>query len=150
TTVVGRVCLDVLRSRQARPETSYDTHLPEFVVTEDDDDTPEESAVLADSVGLAPLVVLETLRPDERLALVLHDVFGVPFAEIGQILGKTTDASKMLASRARRKVRGAPRATVKRQQQRDVVDAFITAARDGNFDELLALLDPEVTWRSYT
>ncbi|MEE6281844.1 sigma-70 family RNA polymerase sigma factor [Georgenia sunbinii] len=150
TTVVGRVCLDVLRSRQARPEAPYDARFPELVVTEDDDETPEESAVLADSVALALLVVLETLRPDERLAFVLHDVFGVSFAEIGQILGRSTDASKMLASRARRKVRDSPRTTAERQEQRDVVDAFIAAARDGNFDRLLEVLDPEVTWRSYT
>lgn len=150
TTVVGRVCLDVLRSRQARPEASYDARLPDFVVTEDDDDTPEDSAVLTDSVGLALLVVLETLRPDERLAFVLHDVFDVSFAEIGEILGKSTDAAKMLASRARRKVRGAPRTTTKRQEQREVVDAFVTAAREGDFEGLLKVLDPDVTWRSYT
>ncbi|UFU05535.1 sigma-70 family RNA polymerase sigma factor [Ruania halotolerans] len=150
TTVVGRVCLDVLRSRQAKQEASYDAQLPEFVVTEDADDTPEESAVLADSVGVALLVVLETLRPDERLAFVLHDVFAVSFVEIGQILGKSTDAAKMLASRARRKVRGAPRSTAKRQEQREVVDAFLAAAREGDFEGLLKVLDPEVTWRSYT
>ncbi|MGC0273099.1 sigma-70 family RNA polymerase sigma factor [Pseudactinotalea sp. Z1739] len=150
TTVVGRVCLDVLRSRRARPEASYDARLPDFVVTEDDDDTPEDSAVLADSVGLALLVVLETLRPEERLAFVLHDVFDVSFAEIGEILGKSTDAAKMLASRARRKVRGAPRTTTKRQEQREVVDAFVAAAREGDFEGLLKVLDPDVTWRSCT
>lgn len=150
TTVVGRVCLDLLRSRQAKPEASYDARLPDFVVTADDHDAPEESAVLADSVGLALLVVLETLRPDERLAFVLHDVFGVPFAEIGQIIGKSTDATKMLASRARQKVQGAPRTTAKRQQQRDVVDAFVAAAHEGDFDALLKVLDPDVTWRSFT
>ncbi|SED72131.1 sigma-70 family RNA polymerase sigma factor [Ruania alba] len=149
TTVVGRVCLDVLRARRARPEASYDGELPDFVVAEDEV-TPEESAVMADSVGLALLVVLDTLRPDERLAFVLHDVFGVPFAEVGQILGKSTDAAKMDASRARRKVRGTPRTTAKRQEQRDVVDAFLAAAREGDFDGLVTLLHPEVTWRSYT
>lgn len=150
TTVLGRVCLDVLRSRRARPETSLDERLPDFTVTEDDDDAPADSAVLADSVGLALLVVLETLRPDERLAFVLHDVFAVPFAEVAQIIGRSTDATKMLASRARRKVRGAPRTTAQRREQREVVDAFLAAARDGDFEELLRVLDPDVTWRSYT
>ena len=106
TTVVGRVCLDVLRSRRTRPEVPYDDPLPELVVTEDRDGTPEEEALLAESVGLALLVVLDTLAPAERLAFVLHDTFAVPFEEIGQILGRSTDATKMLASRARRKVRG--------------------------------------------
>ena len=150
TTVVGRVCIDMLRSRKARPEASYDERLPDFVVTEDDDEAPEGSAVLAESVGLALLVVLESLRPDERLAFVLHDMFAVPFAEIGEIIGKSTDATKMLASRARRKVQGTPRPTDGRQQQRDVVDAFLAAARDGDFEALLRVLDPNVTVRTYT
>lgn len=150
TTVVGRVCLDVLRSRQAHPEASHEERLPDFFVTEDVDDSPEDSAVLADSVGLALMVVLDSLRPDERLAFVLHDVFAVPFAEIGQILGRSTDAAKMLGSRARRKVRGAPRRSGRLQEQRDVVDAFLAAARDGDFERLLTVLDPDVTWRSYT
>ena len=107
TTVVGRVCIDMLRSRKTRRETSYDDQLPELVVTEDDEEAPEDAAVLADSVGLALLVVLDTLRPDERLAFVLHDMFAVPFEEIGQIIDRSTDATKMLASRARRKVQGA-------------------------------------------
>jgi RNA polymerase sigma factor (sigma-70 family) len=150
TTVVGRVCVDVLRSRKARPETPYEDHLPELVVTEDSDDAPEDGALRADSVGLALLVVLETLGPDERLAFVLHDIFAVPFDEIGQIIGKSTDASKMLASRARRKVHGTHRRTDERQRQRVVVDAFLAAARSGDFEALLRVLDPDVEWRAHT
>lgn len=150
TTVVGRVCIDMLRSRKARPEASYDDQLPELVVTEHDGGAPEEGALLAESVGLALLMVLDSLGPAERLAFVLHDMFAVPFEEIGQILGKSANASKMLASRARRKVQGTPRPTNERQQQRAVVDAFITAAREGDFDGLLRVLDPEVTWRTYS
>ncbi|CAG6393660.1 sigma-70 family RNA polymerase sigma factor [Streptomyces cocklensis] len=150
TTVVGRVCIDVLRSRKARPEVPYDEQLPEFVVAEDDGAPPEEDAVLAESVGLALLVVLDTLRPAERLAFVLHDMFAVPFDEIGLILGRTPDAAKMLASRARRKVHDAHRPPDERQQQRAVVDAFLAAARSGDFEGLLRVLDPEVVWRSYS
>lgn len=144
TTVVGRISLDVLRSRRARPEASYGDRLPELVVTLDGGVVPEEDAVLADSVGLALLVVLESLRPNERLAFVLHDLFAVPFDEIGQILGKSTDATKMLASRARRKVRSTERPTGVGPEQRAVVRAFLAAARRGEFEELLRLLDPEV------
>ncbi|MGW6276006.1 sigma-70 family RNA polymerase sigma factor [Kribbella sp. NPDC055071] len=147
TTVVGRVCIDVLRSRKTRPESSYEDQLPEFVVIEDGG--PEDDAVLAESVGLALLVVLDTLGPAERLAFVLHDMFAVPFAEIGQIIGKSPDATKMLASRARRKVQGTDR-PADEPQQRAVVDAFLAAARSGDFEELLRLLDPNVTWRSHT
>ena len=150
TTVVGRVCIDVLRSRKARPEASYDDQLPELVVTEDGGGAPEDDAVLAESVGLALLVVLDTLGPAERLAFVLHDMFAVPFEEIGQIIGKSPDATKMLASRARRKVQGTQRPTDERQQQRAVVDAFLAAARGGDFEGLLRVLDPDVTWRSHT
>jgi RNA polymerase sigma factor (sigma-70 family) len=150
TTVVGRVCIDVLRSRQARSEAPYDDRLPELVVTEDGGGAPEDEALLAESVGLALLVVLDTLRPAERLAFVLHDMFAVPFEEIGQIIGRSADAAKMLASRARRKVQDTPRPTDERQQQRAVVDAFLAAARSGDFDGLLRVLDPDVTWRSYT
>jgi RNA polymerase sigma factor (sigma-70 family) len=150
TTVVGRVCIDVLRSRKARPVASYEDQLPELVVTEDLDGAPEDDALLADSVGVALLVVLDTLRPAERLAFVLHDMFAVPFDEIGQIIGKSTDASKMLASRARRKVQGTPRPTDQPQQQRAVVDAFLAAARSGDFEGLLRVLDPDVTWRTHT
>ncbi|MFF4342549.1 sigma-70 family RNA polymerase sigma factor [Kitasatospora sp. NPDC001540] len=148
TTVVGRISLDVLRSRQARPEASYDGRLTELVVTLDDAPAPDDDAVLADSVGLALLVVLESLRPGERLAFVLHDLFAVPFDEIGRILGKSTDATKMLASRARRKVRTTERETERTtradRQQREVVDAFLAAARGGDFEGLLRVLDPEV------
>ena len=150
TTVVGRVCIDVLRSRNARSEASYDERLPELVVTEDGGGAPENGALLAESVGLALLVVLETLSPTERLAFVLHDMFAVPFEEIGQIIGRSTAATKMLASRARRKVQDTPRPSEERRQQRAVVDAFLAAARDGDFAGLLRVLDPDVTWRSYT
>lgn len=144
TTVVGRISLDVLRSRQARPEASYDDRLPEFVVTVDDGPAPEEDVALADSVGLALLVVLDSLGPSERLAFVLHDLFAVPFTEIGQILGKSADAAKMLASRARRKVRATTRPAVAGREQREVVEAFLAAARRGDFEGLLRVLDPEV------
>jgi RNA polymerase sigma factor (sigma-70 family) len=150
TTVVGRVCIDVLRSRKVRREESYEDRLPDLVVTEDGEGAPEDGALLADSVGLALLVVLETLGPDERLAFVLHDIFAVPFDEIAQILGKSTDASKMLASRARRKVQGTHRRTDERDRQRAVVDAFLVAARGGDFEGLLRVLDPDVTWRTHT
>ncbi|MGW7066943.1 sigma-70 family RNA polymerase sigma factor [Streptomyces sp. NPDC054855] len=144
TTVVGRISLDVLRSRRSRPEAPYGDQIPELVVTLDDGVVPEEDAVLADSVGLALLVVLESLRPNERLAFVLHDLFAVPFDEIGQILGKSTDATKMLASRARRKVRSTERPTGIEPGQREAVRAFLAAARLGEFEELLRLLDPDV------
>jgi RNA polymerase sigma factor (sigma-70 family) len=140
TTVVGRISLDVLRARRARPESPYD----EVIVTVDDGPDPEEDAALADSVGLALLVVLESLRPSERLAFVLHDLFAVPFDEIGQILGKTPAASKMLASRARRKVRSTQQPAAADREQREVVDAFLAAARNGDFEALLRVLDPDV------
>lgn len=144
TTVVGRISLDVLRSRQARPERSYDDGVPDLVVTLDDGPGPEDDALLADAVGLALLVVLESLRPDERLAFVLHDLFAVPFGEIARILGKSGDATKMLASRARRKVRASERPTAGGPEQREVVDAFLAAARRGDFAGLLQVLDPDV------
>ncbi|MEV6879606.1 sigma-70 family RNA polymerase sigma factor [Amycolatopsis sp. NPDC051128] len=140
TTVVGRLSLDVLRSRRSRPEATYD----EIVVTADDGPAPEEDAELADSVGLALLVVLESLGPNERLAFVLHDLFAVPFEEIARILGKSAGATKMLASRARRKVRAPARPAAAGREQRAVVQAFLTAARDGDFEELLRVLDPDV------
>ncbi|MGH1564302.1 sigma-70 family RNA polymerase sigma factor [Mumia sp. DW29H23] len=149
TTVVGRVCLDMLRARRARPEASYDDELPALVVTEDEDAAPEDEAVLGESVGLALTVVLDTLRPAERLAFVLHDLFAVPFEEIGQILDRSPDAAKMLASRARRKVQGSAEPS-ERHRQREVVDAFLAAARGGDLAALLRLLDPDVTWRSRT
>ncbi|MET9862222.1 sigma-70 family RNA polymerase sigma factor [Streptomyces smyrnaeus] len=144
TTVVGRISLDLLRARQARPEASYDDRGSELTVTLDDSPVPEDDAVLADSVGLALLVVLESLGPSERLAFVLHDLFAVPFDEIGQILGKSTAASKMLASRARRKVQATERPAGLGREQREVVQAFLAAARRGDFEGLLRVLDPEV------
>lgn len=148
TTVVGRLSIDVLRSRTSKAEVSYETHLPDLVVTEDDDTiaaTPEDQTIQGESIGLALLVVLGSLRPEERLAFVLHDVFAVPFAEIGPILDKSADAAKMIASRARRKVREA-RPVGGLREQRRVVDAFLAAARDGDFDALLDVLDPDLTW----
>ncbi|MDD7814941.1 sigma-70 family RNA polymerase sigma factor [Mycobacterium sp. CSUR Q5927] len=149
TTVLSRICIDTLRSRAARLEVPIDQDLPELIVT-DDRDIPEDAAVLSDSVGLALLVVLGSLRPDERLAFVLHDMFAVPFAEIGPIVGKSADAAKMLASRARRKVQDVPRPAGNRHEQREVVDAFLSAAQLGDFDALLRVLDPDVTWRQHT
>ncbi|MEV6835236.1 sigma-70 family RNA polymerase sigma factor [Streptomyces sp. NPDC051133] len=144
TTVVGRVCLDMLRSRRSRGEQPLDTWHP----APSADPDPAHSALLADSVGLALLVVLDTLSPAERLAFVLHDLFGVPFEEIGGILGRTPASARQLASRARRRVRGveAPEADLTRQ--REVVDAFLAAARDGDFEGLLAVLAPDVVARS--
>ena len=144
TTVVGRISLDVLRSRQSHPEASYDDRLPDLVVTVDNGPAPEDDVALADSVGLALLVVLESLGPSERLAFVLHDLFAVPFEEIGQILGKSADATKMLASRARKKVQAPERPAVGGREQREVVEAFLMAARHGDFEGLLRVLDPEV------
>lgn len=149
TTVVGRVCIDVLRSRKTRSELSYEDRLPELVVAADAGSAPEDEAMLAESVGLALLVVLDSLTPTERLAFVLHDMFAVPFAEIGEIIGRSTDATKMLASRARRKVQGTPQPQEEPRRQRAVVDAFLAAARNGDFEGLVTLLDPNVTWRTY-
>lgn len=148
TTVVGRVCIDVLRSRRSRPALSYEDRLPELVVAVDDGAAPEDDAMLAESVGTALLVVLDSLTPTERVAFVLHDMFAVPFAEIGEIIGRSPDASKMLASRARRKVRGTPQPAEEPRRQRAVVDAFMAAARNGDFEGLVAVLDPQVTWRT--
>jgi RNA polymerase sigma factor (sigma-70 family) len=148
TTVVARVCLDILRSRKSRREQPLGAQLPEPIVSSEDGLDPEHEALLADSVGLALLVVLETLTPPERLAFVLHDMFAVPFDEIAPIVGRSPAAARQLASRARRRVRGAapaPDADVARQ--REVVDAFLAAARDGDFDALLAVLDPDVVLR---
>jgi RNA polymerase sigma-70 factor, ECF subfamily len=147
TTVVSRICLDMLRARQARREELVDGWLPEPVVTVDSDTDPEHEALLADSVGLALLVVLETLSPPERLALVLHDMFGVPFEEIAPILERSTPATRQLASRARRRVRGAhePQPTDLSAQRR-VVEAFLAASRNGDFEALLKVLDPDVVF----
>jgi RNA polymerase sigma-70 factor, ECF subfamily len=148
TTVVGRVSLDMLRSRVSRREEPIGGRIPEPIVDREDGQHPEHEALLADSVGLALLVVLETLGPAERLAFVLHDMFGVSFEEIAPIVGRSPPAARQLASRARRRVRGAaPAPDVDVAQQREVVDAFLAAARDGDFDGLLAVLDPDVVFR---
>ena len=149
TTVTGRICLDMLRSRTARREESLEVRLPDPVISGEDDSDPEHEALTADAVGLALLVVLETLTPAERLAFVLHDLFGVPFTEIGPIVGRTPDAAKMLASRARRRVRsGAVEPDADPRRQREVVDAFLAAARSGDFGALVELLDPDVVLRA--
>jgi RNA polymerase sigma factor (sigma-70 family) len=149
TTVVGRVCLDMLRVRRSRREDYVGTWLPEPIVLAEDAAGPEDEALLADSVGLALLVVLETLSPAERLAFVLHDTFGVPFDEIAPIVGRTPTAARQLASRARRRVRGAaPVPDPDLARQREVVDAFLAAARAGDFDALVAVLDPDVVFRA--
>src|SRR5438105_4788732 len=150
TTVVGRVCLDMLRSRSARREDYVGSWLPEPIVSIDDT-SPEDEALIADSVGLALLVVLETLTPSERLAFVLHDMFAVPFDEIATIIGRSPDAARQLASRARRRVRGAPlNADATVSEQRELVDAFLAASRAGDFDGLIRVLDPEVVFRADT
>lgn len=147
TVVVGRISLDMLRQRRSRREDYAGSWLPEPIVTARND-SPEGDAVLADSVGLALLVVLETLSPAERLAFVLHDVFAVSFDEIAAIVGKTPAAARQLASRARRRVRdGAPSPDADRAVERRVVDAFLAAARAGDFDALLRVLDPTVVFR---
>jgi len=164
TTVVSRVCLDMLRSRATRREDSLDAHVPDPIVTRVDDD-PAEHAILADSVGIALLVVLDTLPPAERLAFVLHDVFAVPFEQIGPILDRSPAAAKQLASRARRRLRTAPAHPVATSadagptaapptgsadlaRQWTVVDAFLAASQQGDFEGLLAILDPDVVLRA--
>ncbi len=146
TTIVVRVCLNTLRSRAARREEPLGPHLPDPVVSPDSGLRPEDAALLADSVGLALLVVLDTLSPDERLAFVLHDTFGLPYTEIAPMVGRTETAARQLASRARRRVRAAGRLAPDpdRARQREVVDAFYAAARAGDFDALLSLLHPDV------
>jgi RNA polymerase sigma-70 factor, ECF subfamily len=149
TTVVARVCLDLLRSRRARSEESLDAQPSDVTVGSGPGSDPEQEAVLADSVGLALLVVLETLDPAERLAFVLHDMFAVPFEEIAPIVGRSSAAARQLASRARRRVQGSaavPDAELSRQ--RGVVDAFLAALRAGDFEGLLAVLDPDVVVRA--
>jgi RNA polymerase sigma-70 factor (ECF subfamily) len=148
TTVVARVSLDMLRSRRSRREESLELQMPEPIVSRVDGLDPEHEALLADSVGLALLVVLEKLNPAERLAFVLHDMFAVPFDEIGRMVDRSPDAARQLASRARRRVRGeAPAPDSDLAEQRRVVDAFFAAARDGDFDRLVAVLDPDVVSR---
>lgn len=149
TTVVARVCLDMLRSRNSRREESLDVQVSEPIVSHEDGIDPEQEALLADSVGLALLVVLDTLNPAERLAFVLHDLFAVPFDEIASIVGRSETAARQLASRARRRVRGAAMASdADLSRQREIVDAFLAASRAGDFTALLAALDPEVVLRA--
>jgi RNA polymerase sigma factor (sigma-70 family) len=146
TTIVGRVCLNMLRSRRSRRE-ELSAHVPDPVVNVDESGDPEHEALLADSVGLAMLVVLDALTPAERLAFVLHDVFAVPFADIAAVLDRSEAAAQQLASRARRRVQGSPEPDSDLARQRQVVDAFFTASRDGDFDALVAMLDPDVELR---
>ena len=149
TTVVARVSLNMLRSRRSRPEEPLDARMPEPIVDRADGTDPEHEALLADSVGLALLVVLETLNPAERLAFVLHDMFAVPFDEIAPIVDRSPEAARQLASRARRRVQGEkaiPDADL--DTQREVVHAFLAAARDGDFEGLLEVLDPDVVLRA--
>jgi RNA polymerase sigma-70 factor (ECF subfamily) len=149
TTVVARVALNMLRARRHRREQPLDAHVPDPVISRDDAGDPEREAVLADSVGLALLVVLETLTPAERLAFVLHDMFAVPFEEIAPMIERSPAAARQLASRARRRVQGrAPAPDPDLARQRKVVDAFFAAARDGDFDALVTVLDPDVVLRS--
>jgi RNA polymerase sigma-70 factor (ECF subfamily) len=150
TTIVARVCLNMLRARKVRREDSLGLHLPDPIISRDGELQPEEEAVLADSVGLALLVVLDTLSPAERLAFVLHDLFELPFEEIAPMVGRTPAAARQLASRARRRVKGAkvPEPDPDLARQREVVDAFFVAARGGDFDALVALLDPDVVLRA--
>jgi len=157
TTVVGRVCLDMLRSRRSRHERLLEelpgepsgARVPQPIVSRANGFDPEQETLLADSVGLALLVVLDTLNPAERLAFVLHDMFSVPFEEIAPIVGRSPAAARQLASRARRRVQGAaPSPNADLTRQREVVDAFLGAARDGDFDALVAVLDPEVVLRA--
>jgi RNA polymerase sigma-70 factor (ECF subfamily) len=149
TTVVARVALNMLRSRRTRREQPLDVHVPDPIVDPADGTDPEHEALLADSVGLALLIVLETLTPAERLAFVLHDMFAVPFEEIAPIVGRSPEATRQLASRARRRVRGAdPVPDADLSAQWEVVEAFIAAAREGEFDALVAVLDPDVVLRA--
>jgi RNA polymerase sigma-70 factor, ECF subfamily len=148
TTVVARVCLDMLRSRKSRREEPLAAQEPESTEIRAEGLDPEQEAVVADSVGLALVVVLEKLTPAERIAFVLHDTFDVPFEEIAPIVGRSATAARQLASRARRRVRGAPVLDTDRSRQREIVDAFLAAARGGNFAALLAVLDPNVVLRA--
>jgi RNA polymerase sigma-70 factor (ECF subfamily) len=149
TTIVARVCLNQLQSRRSRREEPLGPHLPDPIVSAQGGVDPEQQALLAEGVGLALLVVLDTLTPAERVAFVLHDMFAVPFDQIAPIVGRSPNAAKMLASRARRRVRGAdPVPDADLARQREVVDAFFAAARDGDFTALLAVLDPDVVLRA--
>jgi RNA polymerase sigma factor (sigma-70 family) len=149
TTVVARVSLNMLRARKAKREEPLEARVPDPVVSPEDGADPEREALVADSVGLALLVVLETLSPAERLAFVLHDMFAVPFDEIGSITGRSPEAARKLASRARRHVRGeAPVPDRDLARQREVVDAFFAAAREGDFEALVSVLDPDIVLRA--
>ncbi len=150
TTIVARVCLNLLQARKARPEQSAGLRMPDPMVTSANQADPEQQALLADSVGLALLVVLDTLDPAERLALVLHDMFDLPFEEIAPMVGRSPAAARQLASRARRRVQGAAVPPIDRDvaRQREVVEAFFAAGRAGDFDALLRVLDPDVVLRS--
>src|SRR5215470_3802219 len=150
TTIVARVCLNVLRSRRTRREEPIGAHVPDPVISRADGTNPEDEALLAESVGLALQVVLETLAPDERLAFVLHDMFDLPFDEIAPMVGRSPAAARQLASRARRRVRGAEVQALDTDiaRQREVVDAFFAAAHNGDLDALVAVLDPDVVLRS--
>jgi RNA polymerase sigma factor (sigma-70 family) len=144
TTVVTRVCPNTLRTRQRRPLSSFPEHAVDLELAPSDTATPEDQAILADSMGLALLIVLETLSPAERICFVLHDMFSLPFDEIGEMLAKSPDACRQLASRARRRVGTSSEPVAEPQLQRDVVDAFLVAARGGDFQTLLSLLSPDV------
>lgn len=149
TTVVSRVCLNMLRSRESRREDPLEVHVPDPVISHEDGGHPEQEALVTDSVGLALLVVLDTLPPAERLAFVLHDMFAIPFDEIASVIDRSPAATRQLASRARRRVRSeAPAPDADRALQRAAVDAFFAASRTGDFDALLAVLDPDVVLRS--
>ncbi|MGH2754313.1 MAG: sigma-70 family RNA polymerase sigma factor [Actinomycetota bacterium] len=149
TTVVARVCLNMLQARKTRREQPTGVHVPDPIVSLHDASDPEQETLLADSVGLALLVVLDTLNPAERLAFVLHDMFAVSFEEIGHIVGRSPTAARQLASRARRRVRGqVPVSDPDLSRQREVVDAFLAAAREGDFEALLEVLDPDVVLRA--
>jgi RNA polymerase sigma factor (sigma-70 family) len=148
TTELARVCLNMLREREARRETPTDPHVPEPIVTSEDGVDPEFAAILADSVGLALLVVLDTLAPAERLAFVLHDMFAVPFDEIAPIIGRSPAAARQLASRARRRIQATPVPDTDLDRQREAVDAFFAATRDGDFEALMSVLDPDVVRRA--
>ncbi len=148
TTVVGRVCLNMLRARATHREVSLETHVPDPIVSSVEGNDPEQEALLGDSIGLALFVVLDSLTPAERVAFVLHDIFAVPYDEIAPIVDRTPTATRQLASRARRRVQGAPVPDVDLDGQWAVVDAFFAAARSGAFDRLLAVLDPDIVLRS--
>jgi RNA polymerase sigma-70 factor (ECF subfamily) len=149
TTVVARICLNMLRSREQRREDPIEVHVPDPIISRDDAISPEHEALLADSVGLALLVVVQSLAPAERVAFVLHDLFGVPFDDIAPMIDRTPAATRQLASRARRRVQGqAPTPDPDLARQREVVDAFFAASRNGDFDALVSVLDPDVILRS--